>query len=156
MAGAGFFFVEKKGGGLRPCIDVLQDLLNLFVFIYLDEILIFSRSLKELEGHVNRVLQRLLDNHLYVKPEKCEFHFSQTQFLGFIVTPSHLEMDPKKVKAVHNWPTPATVKEVQRFIGFANFYRRFIKNFNLVVAPLTALAKRGGISSAASLLFLFF
>ncbi|XP_016332899.1 uncharacterized protein LOC107681197 [Sinocyclocheilus anshuiensis] len=125
--------------------DVLRDMLNQFVFVYLDDILIFSGSLEEHEGHVSRVLQRLLDNHLYVKPEKCEFHVTQAQFLGFIITPGHVEMDPKKVEAVLNWPIPATVKEVQRFIGFANFYRRFITNFSSVVAPLTTLTKGGGI-----------
>ncbi|KAI2662297.1 Transposon Tf2-6 polyprotein [Labeo rohita] len=118
--------------------DILRDMLNQFVFVYLDDILIFSRSLEEHEGHVSRVLQRLLENHLYVKPEKCSvswvYHHS-----------CHVEMDPKKVEAVLNWPIPATVKEVQRFIGFANFYRRFIKNFSSVVAPLTALTKGGGI-----------
>ncbi len=125
--------------------DVLRDMLNQFVFVYLDDILIFSGSLEEHEGHVSRVLQRLLDNHLYVKPEKCEFHVTQAQFLGFIITPGHVEMEPKKVEAVLNWPIPATVKEVQRFIGFANFYRRFITKFSSVVAPLTALTKGGGI-----------
>ncbi len=123
--------------------DVLRDMLNKFVFVYLDDILIFSRSFEEHEGHVSAVLQRLLNNHLYVKPEKCEFHVTHAQFLGFIITPGHVEMDPKKVEAVLKWPTPTTVKEVQRFIGFANFYRRFIKNFSSVAAPLTALTKGG-------------
>ncbi|KAL0148675.1 hypothetical protein M9458_056002, partial [Cirrhinus mrigala] len=76
--------------------DVLRDMLNQFVFVYLDDILIFSRSLEEHEGHVSKILQRLFDNHLYVKPEKCEFHVTQAQFLGFIITPGHVEMDPKK------------------------------------------------------------
>lgn len=66
--------------------DVLRDLLNLFIFVYLDNIYIFSRSLEEHKGHVGRVLQRLLDNHLYVKPEKCEFHVTQAQFIGLIIT----------------------------------------------------------------------
>ncbi len=118
-------------------------MLNKFVFVYLDDILVFSRSFEEHEGHVSAVLQRLLNNHLYVKPEKCEFHVTHAQFLGFIITPGHVEMDPKKVEAVLKWPTPTTVKEVQRFIGFANFYRRFIKNFSSVAAPLTALTKGG-------------
>ncbi len=125
--------------------DVLWDMLNQFVIVYLDDSLIFSGSLEEHEGHVRRVLKRLLDNHLYVKLEKCEFHVTQAQFLGFIITPGHVEMDHKKVEAVLNWHIPATVKEVQRFIGFANLYRRFIKNFSSVVAPLIALTKGGGI-----------
>ncbi len=123
--------------------DVLRDMLNKLVFVYLDDIFVFSRSFEEHEGHVSAVLQRLLNNHLYVKPEKCDFHVTHAQFLGFIITPGHVEMDPKKVEAVLKWPTPTTVKEVQRFIGFANFYRRFIKNFSSVAAPLTALTKGG-------------
>ncbi len=103
--------------------DVLRDMLNQFVFVYLDDILISLGSLEEHEGHVSRVLQRLLDNHLYVKPEKCEFHVTQAQFLGFIITPGHVEMEPKKVEAVLNWPIPATVRRFnvssasQTFIG---------------------------------------
>ncbi len=120
-------------------------MLNQIVFVYLDDILIFSGSLEEHEGHVRRVLKRLLDNYLYVKPDKCEFHVTQAQFLGFIITPGHVEMDPKKVEAVLNWPIPAEVKEIQCFIGFANFYRRFITNFSSVVASLTALTKGGVI-----------
>ncbi|KAK3518249.1 hypothetical protein QTP70_034616 [Hemibagrus guttatus] len=195
-AGAGFFFVSKKDGGLRPCIDyrglnkitlrnryplplmatafeilqeasiftkldlrnayhlvrirqgdewktafntptghyeylvmpfgltnapavfqalinnILRDMLDQFVFVYLDDILIFSSSLQEHVIHVSKVLRRLLDNHLYVKPEKLV-----------------------------DWPSPSSIKEVQRFLGFANFYRKFIRNFSSVAAPLSALTK---------------
>ncbi len=85
----------------------------------------FSRSLQEHVSHVRKVLGRLLENHLYVKPEKCEFHTTNTQFLGFIIRPGQVRMDPKKVQAVLDWPVPTSVKEVQRFIGFAIFYRKF-------------------------------
>jgi hypothetical protein len=123
--------------------DVLRDMLNIFVFVYLDDILIFSSSLQEHTKHVRQVLKRLLDSHLYVKPEKCEFHSSRVQFLGFVVEPGRVQMDPRKVGAVADWPTPKSVKEVQRFLGFTNFYRKFIKNFSLVAAPLSALTKGG-------------
>ncbi|XP_071210165.1 uncharacterized protein [Salvelinus alpinus] len=123
--------------------DVLRDMLNIFVFVYLDDILIFSSSLQEHTKHVRQVLKRLLDSHLYVKPEKCEFHSSRVQFLGFVVEPGRVQMDPKKVGAVADWPTPKSVKEVQRFLGFTNFYRKFIKNFSSVAAPLSALTKGG-------------
>ncbi len=92
-------------------------------------------------SHVRKVLGRLLENHLYVKPEKCEFHTTNTQFLGFIIIPGQIQMDPKKVQAVLDWPVPTSVKEVQHFIGFANFYRKFVQNFSSVAAPLTALIK---------------
>ena len=102
-------------------------MLNIFVFVYLDDILIFSSSLQEHTKHVRQVLKRLLDSHLYVKPDKCEFHSSRVQFLGFVVEPGRVQMDPRKVGAVADWPTPKSVKEVQRFLGFTNFYRKFIR-----------------------------
>ncbi|MCI4392739.1 hypothetical protein PGIGA_G00149220 [Pangasianodon gigas] len=122
--------------------DTLRDMINQFVFIYLDDILIFSRSLHEHYHHVRQVLQRLLKNHLYVKPEKCEFHVKEVSFLGFIIKEGRVGMDPKKTQAVREWPTPSTIKEVQRFLGFANFYRKFIRDFNSVAAPISALTKK--------------
>ncbi|KAK3557454.1 hypothetical protein QTP70_027739, partial [Hemibagrus guttatus] len=121
--------------------DILRDMLDQFVFVYLDDILIFSSSLQEHVKHVSKVLRRLLDNHLYVKPEKYEFHVTQVQFLGFIIKPGQIKMDPQKVQAVVDWLSPSSVKEVQRFLGFANFYRKFIRNFSSVAAPLSALTK---------------
>ncbi|XP_062403850.1 uncharacterized protein LOC134094368 [Sardina pilchardus] len=122
--------------------DVLRDWLNKSVFVYLDDILIFSKSLHEHVHQVRLVLQRLLDNNLFVKPEKCEFHVSEVSFLGFILSQGNLCMDPKKTLAVRDWSQPTSVKEVQRFLGFANFYRKFIRGFSSVVAPLTNLTKK--------------
>lgn len=121
--------------------DVLRDMLNKFVFVYLDDILIFSNSFQEHVQHVHKVLRHLLDNHLYIKPEKCQFHVSQVKFLGFVIEPGQIQMDPQKIQAVVDWPSPSSVKEVQRFLGFANFYRKFILNFSTVAAPLFALTK---------------
>ncbi|KAL2083807.1 hypothetical protein ACEWY4_021580 [Coilia grayii] len=119
--------------------DVLRDMLNKFVFVFLDDILIFSKSLPEHISHVRNVLQRLLENRLFVKAEKCEFHRDTISFLGFIVSAGTLQMDSSKVRAVVEWPKPSTRKELQRFLGFANFYRRFIRNYSTLAAPLTAL-----------------
>ncbi|KAG1940759.1 retrotransposable element [Pimephales promelas] len=119
--------------------DVLHDMLNIFVFVYLDDILIFSPSLQVHIQHVRRVLQRLLENRLFVKAEKCTFHVSSISFLGSIVSAEGVSMDPGKVSAVTDWPIPDSRVALQRFLGFANFYRRFIRNFSQVAAPLTAL-----------------
>ena len=119
--------------------DVLRDMINQFVFVYLDDILIFSRDLQEHVGHVRQVLQRLLENQLYVKAEKCDFHQHSTSFLGFIIAPGSIRMDPAKIRAVVDWPSPSSRKELQRFLGFANFYRRFIRNYSTVAAPLNSL-----------------
>ncbi|KAI3362603.1 hypothetical protein L3Q82_001689 [Scortum barcoo] len=97
--------------------DVLRDMLNKFVFVYLDDILIFSRNKEEHVHHVQAVLQRLLESSLFVKAEKCEFHASSVSFLGFIVGRGSLQMDPAKVSAVASWPTPSSRKQLQRFFG---------------------------------------
>ena len=122
--------------------DIFRDLLDQFVVIYLDDILIFSNSTEEHQQHVRLVLERLRKNKLYIKLEKCEFHRTEIQFLGYIISPQGLHMDPNKIKAIVDWPVPSNVKEVQRFIGFANFYRRFIKNFSTIVTPITQLTRK--------------
>ncbi|KAL0148819.1 hypothetical protein M9458_055828, partial [Cirrhinus mrigala] len=119
--------------------DVLRDMVDHFIYVYLDDILIFSSSLQEHVQHVRRVLQRLLENGLFVKAEKCVFHAQSVPFLGYIVSSEGIRMDPDKVKAVVDWPTPDSLKALQRFLGFTNFYRRFIRNFSQLAAPLTAL-----------------
>uniref|UniRef100_A0A8C5Q592 Gypsy retrotransposon integrase-like protein 1 n=2 Tax=Leptobrachium leishanense TaxID=445787 RepID=A0A8C5Q592_9ANUR len=121
--------------------DIFRDLLDQFVIAYLDDILIFSPSLSEHRRHVTMVLQRLRDHHLFAKLDKCVFETTKIPFLGFIISPGSIEMDPQKIQAIHTWPIPRTIKEVQRFIGFANFYRRFIKRFSDIIHPLTQLTK---------------
>lgn len=119
--------------------DVLRDFLNRFVFVYLDDILIFSKNQSDHENHVRQVLLRLLENKLFVKAEKCEFHQESVGFLGYIVGHGRLEADPGKIKTVAEWPVPISRKELQRFLGFANFYRRFIRDYSKVATPLTKL-----------------
>ncbi|XP_023208460.1 retrotransposon-like protein 1, partial [Xiphophorus maculatus] len=119
--------------------DVLRDYLDEFVFVYLDDILIFSKNMTEHKRHVRLVLQRLLENSLYVKAEKCEFHVPSISFLGFILESGRVKPDPGRIRAVLEWPTPASRKQLQRFLGFANFYRRFIRNFSQTAGPMTCL-----------------
>ena len=119
--------------------DVLRDMLDQFVVVYLDDILIFSRSLEEHVQHVRLVLERLLRNRLFVKAEKCLFHSESVDYLGFIVERGKTRADPRKIKAVVEWPDPKSRKELQSFLGFANFYRRFIRNYSSVAEPLTRL-----------------
>ena len=107
--------------------DVLWDI-NKFVFVYLDDFLIFSKNPEEHTSHVRKVLQTLLENRLFVKAEKCEFSCSSTAFLGYIISTGSLSMYPEKVQAVE-----------ERLLGFANFYRRFIRNYSTIAAPLTHL-----------------
>ena len=120
-------------------IDVLRDFLDQFVYVYLDDILIYSPDLATHQEHVTQVLNRLPEHQLYVKAEKSVFHAETVSFLGFIVAPGRVQMDPAKVSTVAEWPTPDSCKKVQQFLGFANFYRRFVRGFSAIAAPLHAL-----------------
>ena len=119
--------------------DIFREHLDDFVVIYLDDILIFSKNEEEHEKHVRLVLEKLRKRGLYAKLEKCLFHQTEMEFLGFIATTEGLKMDPKKVEAIVSWEVPKTVRDVQCFLGFANFYQIFIKNYSQVAAPLTWL-----------------
>uniref|UniRef100_A0A3B3HCI3 Gypsy retrotransposon integrase-like protein 1 n=1 Tax=Oryzias latipes TaxID=8090 RepID=A0A3B3HCI3_ORYLA len=119
--------------------DILRDFLNRFVFVYLDDILIYSPSLESHCQHVRLVLHRLLENKLFVKAEKCEFHVPRVSFLGFIIEKGSMNMDPTKVAAIKDLPRPTSRKDLQRFLGFANFYRRFVRNYSCIANPLTSL-----------------
>ncbi|KAL0181815.1 hypothetical protein M9458_024221, partial [Cirrhinus mrigala] len=109
--------------------ETFRDMLNRWVIVYIDDILIYSSTLTDHIQHVRSVLQCLIAHQLYAKEEKCEFHRGKVSFLGYIISSEGVAMDEKKVNAVLNWPRPATLKELQRFLGFANFYRRFIRHF---------------------------
>ena len=119
--------------------DVLRDFLDQFVYVYLDDILIYSPDITTHQAHVTQVLNRLLEHKLYVKAEKSVFHAETVSFLGFIIAPGRVQMDPAKVSTVAEWPTPNSRKKVQQFLGFANFYRRFVRGFSATAAPLHAL-----------------
>lgn len=103
------------------------------MFVYLDDILISSRSKEEHVYHV-----QVLEN-CFVKAKKCEFHATSVSFLGYIIGQSSIEMDPSKVSAVTSRPVPKSRKRLQRFLGFANFYRSFIRGYSTVATPLTTL-----------------
>ncbi|SGZ26524.1 BQ5605_C024g09932 [Microbotryum silenes-dioicae] len=122
--------------------SIFRDLLDVSVLVYLDDILIFSGDECQHTRHVQEVLQRLINNKLYCNPKKCEFNRTSTEYLGFIISPSGVSMSQDKVKAITSWPTPTSLKELQQFLGFCNFYRRFIEGYSRVIAPLTRLLKK--------------
>lgn len=120
---------------------ILQPYLDKFVVVYLDDILIFSKTPEEHLEHVATVLEILKENQLYVGLDKCAFGLSEIDFLGHIVSAEGIKPDPKKVAAVKEWPTPGTVREVRSFLGLTGYYRRFIQHYAQKAYPLTELTK---------------
>ncbi|CAN2390090.1 Retroviral aspartyl protease, partial [Pristimantis euphronides] len=113
------------------------------VVVYLDDILVFSPDWESHIKHLRSVLQTLRKHSLLAKREKCEFGVQSVVFLGHVLTPDSISMDPAKVKAVLEWVQPSSLKALQRFLGFANYYRKFIKNFSVIAKPLTDLTVKG-------------
>ncbi|KAL0412034.1 UNVERIFIED_CONTAM: Retrovirus-related Pol polyprotein from transposon.6 [Sesamum latifolium] len=113
-----------------------------FVIVFIDDILIYSRSLEEHEQHLRTVLQILREKQLYAKFSKCEFWMEGIAFLGHVVSKEGVQPDSGKVKAILKWEPPKNVSEVRSFIGLDGYYRRFVKNFSMVTKPLTNLLKK--------------
>ena len=110
--------------------DTLRVFLDQFYVVYLDDILIYSKNKKEHQEHVCKILAKLKEAGLYANAEKCEFNVEKTTFVGFIISADGIEMDPAKIRAIINWEAPKSVKDVQCFLGFATFYRRFIHKYS--------------------------
>ena len=123
--------------------NIFSDLLDICILVYLDDILIYSNNSVDHEQHVHEVLCRLRNNKLYACADKCFFHKDMVKYLGYILAPSGFTMDNNKVKVIQDWPKPWKVKDVQLFLGFANFYRRFIHNYSNLTVPLTRLTWKG-------------
>ena len=113
-----------------------------WMVIYMDDILIFSNDIDEHQRRTLRVLKRLQENDLFLKPEKCLFDVPEVEYLGMIVRENQIAMDPVKVKGVLEWPEPTNVKGVRSFLGFGNFYRRFIDHFSDIAKPLNELTQK--------------
>ena len=123
--------------------DYFRDYLDEgWVVIYMDDILIFSRDLAEHQERTRKILQRLQEHDLYLKAEKCKFDVQEVEFLGLIVRPNQLSIDLTKLAGIKDWPAPTNVKGVQSFLGFGNFYCRFIAHFTSLARPLNDLTKQ--------------
>ncbi len=122
--------------------EVLFDLLDECCTAYVDDILIYSQDALEHETHVRQVMQRLREAGLQVDIKKSEFSVTKTKFLGFIVSTKGIAVDPEKIEAITHWQTPETVRGIQSFLGFCNFFRRFIRGFGQIALPLVALTKK--------------
>ncbi|KAL0539815.1 hypothetical protein IC582_024036 [Cucumis melo] len=122
---------------------VFREFLDTFVIVFIDDILIYSKTEAEHEEHLRMVLQTLRDNKLYAKFSKCEFWLKQVSFLGHVVSKAGVSVDPAKIEAVTGWTRPSTVSEVRSFLGLAGYYRRFVENFSRIATPLTQLTRKG-------------
>jgi len=123
--------------------EILRDMINEGkVAVFVDDVLVGTETE---EGHnkiVEEVLRRLEENDLYVKLEKCTWKVRKIGFLGVVIGPSRIEMEKEKVDRVLSWPKPKNVKDVRKFLGLANYYRRFIKDFAQVARPMNMLTRK--------------
>src|SRR5258706_15074906 len=122
--------------------DTLCEYLDQFCVVYIDDILIYSKNKKDHREQVRKVLAKLKEAGLYIKPEKCKFNVEKTTFLGFVISPDGIEIDPVKISAIVDWQSPASIKDIQCFLGFANFYQRFIYKYSNLCQPMFNLLRK--------------
>lgn len=121
---------------------VFKDFMDKFVIVFIDDILVYSRSQEEHVDHLRVVLQILREKQLYAKFSKCEFWLDSVVFLGHVISGNGIQVDPKKIEAVVNWKRPTNVTEIRSFLGLAGYYRRFVKDFSLIAKSLTRLTQK--------------
>ena len=124
--------------------NILSDFIDKnWLVVYMDNILICSEDPQTHQECTHQIIQCLKDNDLYAKWEKSYFDVTEVEFLGMIICPKQITMDPAKLKGIADWPTPSTVKQVQSFLGFGNLYRKFIHDYLLLTCPLHELTHKG-------------
>ncbi|GJR80409.1 putative reverse transcriptase domain-containing protein [Tanacetum coccineum] len=141
----GHFQFQVMPFGLTNAPAVFMDLMNRvckpyldkFVIVFIDDILIYSKSKEEHEEHLKIILGLLKKEKLYAKFSKCDFWLDSVQFLGHVINSEGVHIDPSKIEAIKNWSSPTTLTEGRQFLGLAGYYRRFIEGFSLIAKPLT-------------------
>ena len=108
----------------------------------MDNILIHTPTKKQLHKTTKEVLKILQEHNLYPKPKKCQFAKQQLSYLGYIISPNQVQIDPIKLKGISDWSAPSTVKETRKFLEFCNFYRKFIKDYAKITSPINQLVKK--------------
>jgi len=127
---------------MRLMNHVFKDFHGKFIVVYFDDILIFSQNLDEHLEHLKQVFEVLRNQRLFANLKKCTFCVDRVVFLGFVVSSKGVEVDDEKIKAIKEWPKPNSVTEVRSFHGLASFYRRFVRDFSTIAAPLTEVIKK--------------
>ncbi|GKA02017.1 hypothetical protein Tco_0674682 [Tanacetum coccineum] len=147
----GHYEFQVMSFGLTNAPAVFMDLMNRvckpyldkFVIVFIDDILIYSKSKKEHEEHLRQILKLLKKEELYAKFSKCEFWISRVQFLGHVIDCRGIHIDPAKIESIKDWASPKTPTEIHQFLGLAGYYRRFIKGFSKIAKSMTKLTQKG-------------
>ena len=119
--------------------DIFADMIDVSIVVYLDDILVYSDNPEQHSAHVREVLTQLQCNRLYAQANKCKFHCNSCEYLGYMLSPDSLTMAQNKIQAIQDWPDPHKVWDIMSFLGFANFYHRFIYGYLEITVPLTQL-----------------
>ncbi|KAJ1692761.1 hypothetical protein LUZ63_009459 [Rhynchospora breviuscula] len=122
---------------------VFQDALDTYVIVFIDDILVYSKSHEEHTEHLQAVLQRLREHQLFAKFSKCEFWMDQVKFLGHVISGKGIAVDSDKVKAIVEWEAPKNVSDIRSFLGLAGYYRRFVSGYSQIARPMTQLLHKG-------------
>ena len=128
-------FMDLMNRVFRPYVDQ-------FVVVFIDDILVYSKSMEEHVYHLRIVLQILREYQLYAKFSKCDFWTESVAFLGHVVIKDGIQVDPQKIEAVSEWPRPTTLTEIRSFLGLVGYYRRFVHDFSRIAAPMTRLTQK--------------
>ncbi|KAD6454446.1 hypothetical protein E3N88_09152 [Mikania micrantha] len=121
---------------------ICKPFLDKFIVVFIDDILIYSKTHEDHSNHLRILLELLRQEKLYAKFSKCAFWLPEVQFLGHVINASGIQVDPSKIEAISKWEIPKTPTEVRSFLGLAGYYRRFIQNFSRIAIPLTALTRK--------------
>jgi hypothetical protein len=123
--------------------SIFSQYLDKFVVVFIDDILVYSKTEEEHDEHLSIVLQRLRKHNLYAKFDKCDFYRKEIQYIGHVISAEGIVVDPDKTKSIMEWPVPKDVAYIRSFMGITGYYHRFIEGFSRIAYPITSLQKKG-------------